>query len=103
MLAKADLFRWPWQALLFLNREASGLEARMTKPTMHAMPLRLHRAASIIACSGNAHAEDAQSACAEVAARLVLLEEAILALLRGDAGAEERARSVLIIGLTDQA
>lgn len=63
----------------------------MTDP----MPLRLHRATSIISRSGDPDAADAQSACAEVAARVVMLEEALLALLRGDAGAEDKARAVL--------
>jgi hypothetical protein len=38
------------------------------------MPSRLHRAASIISQSGDWDADDAQSACAEVAARIIVLE-----------------------------
>lgn len=59
------------------------------------MPLRLHRAASIISRCGDPDAGDAQSACAEVAARLVLLEEAMRALLRKEDGAEARASRLL--------
>ena len=59
------------------------------------MPFRLHRAVSIIARSGDPGAADAQSACAEVAARIVMLEEALLALLRGDRDAETRAHQAL--------
>ncbi len=51
------------------------------------LPHRLHRAASIISRSGDPDAVDAQSACAEAAARIVVLEEAVLALLQGDADA----------------
>lgn len=42
----------------------------MTDP----MPLRLHRAASIISRSGDPGAGDAQAACAETAARIVQLD-----------------------------
>jgi len=38
------------------------------------MPLRLHRAASILSRSGDPGAADAQSACAETAARTVMLD-----------------------------
>lgn len=66
----------------------------MTDP----LPLRLHRAASIISRTGDPGAADAQSACAETAARLVMLEEALLALLSGQEGAAEQARRVLAGG-----
>ena len=56
------------------------------------LPERLHRAASILSRTGDPGAAEAQSACAEVAARLVRLEEAVLALLQGELGAEARAR-----------
>ena len=56
------------------------------------LPERLHRAVSILSRTGDPGAAEAQSACAEVAARLVRLEEAVLALLRGELGAEARAR-----------
>ena len=38
---------------------------------------------SILSRSGDPGAPDAQSACAETAARLVLLEEALIGLLEG--------------------
>ena len=47
------------------------------------MPLRLHRAVSILSRTGDPGAADAQSACAETAARIVMLEEALIALLSG--------------------
>ena len=42
------------------------------------LPLRLHRAVAILSRSGDPGAADAQSALAEVAARLVMLEEALI-------------------------
>lgn len=65
----------------------------MTDP----LPLRLHRAVSILSRTGDPRAADAQSACAETAARLVMLEEALLALLSGKEGAAEQAQRVLAI------
>jgi len=62
------------------------------------MPLRLHRAASIISRSGDPDAADAQSACAETAARIVMLEEALIALLSGAESAVDRARRLLAGG-----
>ncbi len=59
------------------------------------MPLRLHRAASILSRSRDPGAPDAQAACAETTARIVLLEEALLAMLQGDAGARDQAHRVL--------
>ena len=59
------------------------------------LPLRLHRAASILSRTGDPGAADAQSACAETAARIVMLEEALLA---GKEGAAEQARRVLAGG-----
>ena len=41
------------------------------------LPLRLHRAVSILARSEDPGAEDAQATLAEVAARIVMLEEAL--------------------------
>ena len=61
------------------------------------LPLRLHRAASILSRTGDPGAADAQSACAETAARIVMLEEALLALLSGKEGAAEQARRVLAV------
>ncbi len=61
------------------------------------LPLRLHRAVSILSRTGDPRAADAQSACAETAARLVMLEEALLALLSGKERATEQARRVLAI------
>lgn len=62
------------------------------------MPLRLHRAVSILSRSGDPWAPDAQSACAETAARLVILEEALLAMLRDDEGARSQAVRALAQG-----
>ena len=62
------------------------------------MPLRLHRAVSILSRSGDPGAADAGSACAETAARIVVLEEALAALLSGKRGAAEQARRVLVGG-----
>ena len=62
------------------------------------MPLRLHRAVSILSRSGDPEAGDAQAACAETAARLVQLEEALAALLSGADGAADRARQLLASG-----
>ena len=61
------------------------------------LPLRLYRAASILSRTGDPGAADAQSTCAEIAGRIVLLEEALLALLSGKEGAAEQARRVLAI------
>lgn len=47
----------------------------MTEP----LPLRLHRAASILSRSHDPGAAEAQAALAEVAARIVILEEALAA------------------------
>ncbi len=65
---------------------------------MSPMPLRLHRAASILSRTGDPGAADAQTACAETAARIVMLEEALLAMLSGKEGAVEQARRVLALG-----
>jgi hypothetical protein len=65
----------------------------MTDP----LPLRLHRAASILARSGDPQADDAQSACSEVAARLVQMEEALIAVLDGAGDSTERVRRVLAL------
>ena len=62
------------------------------------LPLRLHRAVSILSRSGIAGAADAQSACAETADRIVQLEEALIALLDGRQGAVEQARRLLAAG-----
>ena len=59
------------------------------------LPFRLHRATCIISRSGDPDAADAQSACAESAARIIRLEEALLALLRGDNHAEQIAKNLL--------
>ena len=65
---------------------------------MDTMPLRLHRAASILSRTGGPGAADAQTACAETAGRIVMLEEALLAMLSGREGAVEQARRVLTLG-----
>ena len=59
------------------------------------MPLRLHRAAPILSRTGDPGATDAQSACAEVAARIVILGEAFRAVLSGKEDALDRARRAL--------
>ncbi len=59
------------------------------------MPLPLHRAVSSLSRSGDPGAGDAQAACVETAARLVQLEEALIALLSGRKGAGEQAQRVL--------
>ncbi len=61
------------------------------------LPLRLHRAVSIISRTNDPGAADAQSACGEVAARLVILEEALRALLANKEGAAEQARRALAL------
>ena len=63
----------------------------MTEP----LPLRLHRAVSILSRSGDPGAADAQAACAETAARIVQLEEALIALLNGRKGADDQARRLV--------
>jgi len=70
------------------------MEACVTEP----LPLRLHRAVSILSRTGDPGAADAQSACGEVAARLVILEEALTAMLSGAKGAADQARRVLAGG-----
>ena len=62
------------------------------------LPLRLSRAMVIIAKSGDPGAPDAQSACGETAARIVMLEEALGAMLRKDEGAESKALLALATG-----
>ena len=62
------------------------------------LPLRLHRAVSLLSRTGDPGAPDEQAACAETAARIVQLEEALRALLSGDGGAAEQARRVLSHG-----
>ena len=62
------------------------------------MPLRLHRAVSILSRSDDPGAPDAQSACPETAARIVMLEEALTALLARTQHSEAKARQVLAQG-----
>lgn len=59
------------------------------------LPFRLHRAVSILSRSGDLGAPDAQSACAETAARITRLEEALIALLAGREGAVDQAQRLL--------
>ena len=64
------------------------------------LPLRMHRAASIISRTsrtGAAEAADAQSARTDVSARIVMLKEVLIALLSGEDGAAEQARRVLAL------
>ena len=61
------------------------------------LPLRLHRAASILSRTSDPGAADAQTACYGVAARIVALKEALRALLSGKAGAVEQAGRALAI------
>lgn len=65
------------------------------RTVIDSMPLRLARAVSILSRTGHPGAGDAQAACAETAARIVLLEEALIALLTGAEGAADRAHWVL--------
>lgn len=69
--------------------------ARQRSMMVSPLPLRMHMAASMLSRSGDPGAPDAQAACAETAARIVRLEEALLALLRGDPNAVEGAKRVL--------
>ena len=62
------------------------------------LPLRLHRAISILSRTGDPGAADAQSACGEVAARIIMLEEALIAMLAGARGATDHAQRVLAGG-----
>ena len=71
-----------------------GMEACVTDP----LPLRLHRAVSILSRTGDPGAADAQSACGEVAARIVMLEEALIAMLSGAQGAADQSKRVLAGG-----
>ena len=59
------------------------------------LPLRLHRAISILSRTGDPGAADAQSACGEVAARIIMLEEALIALLASVKSAADQAQRVL--------
>lgn len=61
------------------------------------MPLRLSRAMSIISRTRDPDAGDASAACGETSARIIMLEEALIALLTGGEGAVERAHRVLAI------
>ena len=61
------------------------------------LPFRLQRAAAILAYTDDPDAADAQSACREVAARIVSLEEALHAVLSGKEGAMEQARRTIAI------
>lgn len=72
--------------------------AQRSTTLVEPLPLRLHRAVSILSCSGHLEAGDAQAACAETAARIVMLEEALIALLSGSPGAVDQARRVLALG-----
>ena len=63
----------------------------MTDP----LPLRLHRAVSILSRSGDPGAADAQAACVETTARIVQLEEALAALLNGVENADEQVLRIL--------
>ncbi len=76
---------------------AAGKRApdRGTMPMTDRLPLRLHRAVSILSRSGDPGAADAQAACAETAARIVQLEEALIALLNGHENADAQVRRVL--------
>ncbi len=58
------------------------------------LPLRLHRAVSLLSRIDDPAAADAQSACAEVAARIVILEEALLEAHRRLGPVGERQASV---------
>ena len=71
--------------------ELKALKARKTAP----LPFRLQRAAAILAHTDDPDAADAQSACREVAARIVSLEDALHAVLSGKEGGMEQARRAI--------
>ena len=62
---------------------------------MSSLPLRLHRAIRIISMTGDPEAPDAQSAIGEVSARIVLLEEALHAVLCNQEHARDKAWRLL--------
>ena len=62
------------------------------------LPLRLHRAISILSRTDDPGAADAQSACGEVAARIIMLEEALSAMLASVKSAADQAQRVLAGG-----
>jgi hypothetical protein len=64
------------------------------------LPFRLQRAAAILAHTDDPDAADAQSACREVGARIVSLEDALHAVLSGKEGAMEQARRAIAIDWT---
>ena len=78
----------------YATKASTDMEACVIEP----LPLRLHRAVSILFRTGDPGAADAQSACGEVAARIVMLEEALTAMLCGAKGAADQAHRVLAIG-----
>ena len=61
------------------------------------LSLRLHRALSVLTRTDGPGAADAQSACGEEAACIVILEEALRALLSGKKGAADQARRALAL------
>ena len=65
---------------------------------MSILPYHLHRAVQIVSLSGAADASDVQGALREIAARLVLLEETLNAVLTGEAGARDKAWRLLVEG-----
>ena len=65
---------------------------------MSTLPHCLHRAVQIVSMSGAADAADVQGALGELTARLLLLEEALNAVLTGKAGARDEAWQLLIKG-----
>lgn len=76
---------------------AAGKHApdRSTTIMTDTLPLRLHRAVSILSRSKEPGAADAQAACAETTARIVQLEEALAALLNGVETAGEQVLRIL--------
>lgn len=62
---------------------------------INSLPLRLHCAIVILSQTNDAGASAAQSAIGETAGRIVMLEEALIAMLEGDDGAADRARELL--------
>ena len=76
------------------DREREGQEGtRRVAP----LPVRLQHAAALLEQADDPLAADARHACREVASRLVLFEETLGRMLRGEKGAAEWAREMLAL------
>ncbi len=82
---------------IFIPQEPISGQSEESTRKAALLPFRLHRAASILSRTDDSDAADAQSACGEVAARIVILEEALHAVLSGKDGAMELARRAIAI------